>query len=446
MRAQVGKRMLALAALMLFATLAIITRPDPAVAVTPQPATSELLLINANIVDPRARTIRKGNLLIRDGVIAAAPAKAPANFAGQVIDLKGKWVIPGLNDMHVHSFGNPPFSADSDTPGTAAIAQRVLAAGVTGMLDLFGDETGLYQIRAQQRSGELGGADLFASLSCLTAPKGHCTEYGVPTRTMSTPAEARAVVADLALKQPDVIKIVYQTTGSMPSIDKATFTAAVAEARKQRLKTIIHIDTWGEVEDAIQAGATAVTHILDAPIPPGMAERMAKSGIVFIPTLAVETDMIDFAFDPEVLDNPMARAMTKPSVIAAYRTPEFLADFGKRRAAEEARNAIALANVKAVAAAGGKILLGTDAGNWGTIQGYSVHRELIIMVEAGLTPWQALATATTNAGDFLGRRFGVRPGDQASLVVLDASPIANIRNTQAIAMVIHHGKIVSPVR
>lgn len=430
--------------LLLLAVLACILQPGAAVADRPAQtaASDDLLLINASIVDPESRKVRKGNLLIRNGVIAAAPVRPVKGFSGRVIDLKGKWIIPGLNDMHVHSFGNPPFGADSDTPGTPAIAQRVLAAGVTGMLDLFGDESGLYQIRARQRAGELGGADLFTSLSCLTAPKGHCTEYGVPTRTMSTPGEARAVVADLALKRPDVIKIVYQTTGSMPSIDKATFIAAVAEARKQGLKTIIHIDTWGEVEDAIQAGATAVTHIPDAPIPPGMAERMAKSGIVFIPTLAVETDMVDFAFDPEVLDNPMARAMTKPSVIAAYRTPEFLADFGKRRAAEEARNAIALANVKAAATAGVPILLGTDAGNWGTLQGYSVHRELMIMVEAGLSPWRALAASTNLAGDFLGRSFGVNPGDMASLVILDASPIADIRNTQRIAMVIHHDRIV----
>jgi imidazolonepropionase-like amidohydrolase len=185
-----------------------------------------------------------------------------------------------------------------------------------------------------------------------------------------------------------------------------------------------------------------VTHIPDLPIPDGMAARMAKSRIVFIPTLAVETDLLNFVYDPEVLDNPMARALTKPAVIAAYRTEKFRAQSDVKRPADEARNAIARANVKKAADAGVKILLGTDAGNWGTLQGYSVHRELILMVAAGLTPWQALASSTTDAGDFLGRRFGVSPGDEANLVVLNASPIDNIRNTQAISMVIHHGKIV----
>jgi imidazolonepropionase-like amidohydrolase len=78
----------------------------------------------------------------------------------------------------------------------------------------------------------------------------------------------------------------------------------------------------------------------------------------------------------------------------------------------------------------------------GTLQGYSVHRELIRLVDAGLSPWQALAAATTDAGAFLGQAYGVKAGGEANLVVLDASPIENIGNTQAIAYVIHHGAIV----
>ncbi len=88
------------------------------------------------------------------------------------------------------------------------------------------------------------------------------------------------------------------------------------------------------------------------------------------------------------------------------------------------------------------MLTGTDAGNWGVIQGYSVHRELIRLVEAGLSPWEALAASTTNAGAFLGRNFGVEEGDAANLVVLDASPIEDIANTQQINMVIMRGRIV----
>lgn len=424
-------RSLLLTTLLGLALAACATRPDASLQ-------GDLILENARIVDPAAREVREGALLIRDGNIVAELDGAPRGFAGQTVDLAGRWVIPGLNDMHVHSFGNLP----SDFPGTPGVASRVLAVGVTGILDLFGDENSLYQIRAQQHSGELRGAELFTSLSCLTAPSGHCTEYGVATRTMSTSAEARAVVAALAQRNPDVVKIVYEPSRPMPSIDRETLAAAIDEASRRGLKTIIHIGTWDEVRDAIDAGATAVTHIPNEPIPVGMAELMARSGTVWIPTLAVETDYMNFVLDPAVLDNPMARMLTTPNVIEAYQTGEFGADARRDRIAYQDHNPILRASVKAAADAGVTILAGTDTGNRGTLQGYSLHRELMIMVEAGLSPWQALASATTEAGDFLGRPFGVQPGDEANLVVLDASPIADISNTQAIFMVIQRGEIV----
>ena len=93
-------------------------------------------------------------------------------------------------------------------------------------------------------------------------------------------------------------------------------------------------------------------------------------------------------------------------------------------------------------AAGIRILAGTDAGNWGLIHGYSLHRELVRLVEAGLSPREALGASTTDAGEFLGRRFGVQTGDAANLVVLDASPLDNIANTQRISMVVMRGQVV----
>lgn len=81
-------------------------------------------------------------------------------------------------------------------------------------------------------------------------------------------------------------------------------------------------------------------------------------------------------------------------------------------------------------------------GNRGALQGYSAHRELMKLVEGGATPWQALAGNTTLAGEFLGRDYGVSLGDEANLVLLNASPIEDIRNTQRIFAVVHHGQVV----
>ena len=195
-------------------------------ALVPPAGAQDLFLADAHIVDPAKQEIRAGNLLILAGRIVGEPAAVPADFEGTTLSASGKWVIPGLVDLHTHSYGNMAPGNTFDSPGTAAIAERMLTAGVTAFLDLFGREDDLYALRERQRVGEAPGADLFASLSCLTATEGHCTEYGVPTRTMNSPEEARHVVADLAKKRPDAIKIVYAPTGRMPSIDKKTLVAA----------------------------------------------------------------------------------------------------------------------------------------------------------------------------------------------------------------------------
>ncbi len=406
-------------------------------------AAQDLFLTNARIVDPAAREVREGNLLIVDGEIAGSPDRPPAGFAGATIDLQGRWVIPGLNDLHTHSYGNMAPGGVFDGPGTGTVAKRMLYAGVTGFLDLFGREETLFGLRERQRAGAVGGADLFASLSCLTATKGHCTEYGVPTRVMDSPEEARSVVSDLAKKRPDVVKIVYAPTGRMPSIDKETLTAAVATASELGLKTVVHINTWQDARDAVEVGATALTHVPDRePIPADLARLMAERGVYSIPTLAVETDMGPFITDASVLEQPLATVLATADIISAYRTDESVAHASDYAEEARRRTATIFASVKAMADAGVTILTGTDSGNYGTIQGYSIHRELIKLVEAGLTPWQALAAATTEAGRFLGRPYGVNAGDEANLVVLEASPIADIRNTQRVAQVIHHGVIV----
>lgn len=402
-----------------------------------------LYLVDGRIVDPESREVRRGNLLIVDGRIAGAPPHVPPDFAGETVELEGHWVIPGLVDLHVHSYGNMAPGGIVEGLGSLVTARRMLYAGATGFLDLFGLEPALYASRERLRSGESAGAELFISASCLTAPEGHCTEYGIPTRTMASPEEARSHVRELAAKQADVIKIVYARQGRMPSIDRATLAAAVETAREHGLPTVIHVGSWEDVQDGVDLGASAVTHVPDdEPIPAGMAERMAERGVASIPTLAVQTDLREFILDPGVLERPLAVALASEGIRAAYRTDSLAHHAAEWKERAETRRARTLEAVKQMAEAGVSILAGTDAGNWGTIQGFSLHRELEKLVAAGLSPWDALAAATTRAGDFLGRRFGVQPGDEANLVVLDASPIEEIRNTQAIVQVIQRGIVV----
>ncbi|WP_417460469.1 amidohydrolase family protein [Kordiimonas sp.] len=402
----------------------------------------ELLLTGAHIIDVEGKQVRVGNLLIRDGKIAGHLDSPPAGFEGKVVSLDGKWVMPAFVDLHTHSFGDGVPGGRPDALGTPQVANHYLYAGTTAFVDLFGDEETLVDLRARQRAGEFGGADIYASLSCLTAPDGHCTEYGVPTRTMSTPDEARASVADLAKRKPDVIKFVYSPSDDQPSIDLATLEAGIAEATSHGIKTVIHVKTWQEMREAVEAGASAITHTPRGDMPTDIPALLVAHGAVSIPTITVHNEYLNYFFDPAILEAPMAKVLASDRVKAAYKNPDMIARYQPSFDERKARNANTLRSVGALAQGGVTVLLGTDGGNWGTVQGYSVHREMIKLVEAGLDIFQVLDAASTGAADFLGLDYGVKEGAIANLIVLDASPLDDITNTQAISGVIKDGRFV----
>lgn len=404
-----------------------------------------LLLQNAQIVDPVAQKISRGHILIRDGKIAQILNAVPKDFIGEQIDLAGQWVIPGLNDMHVHSFGNMAPGNNLQllmTPGTAKI---MLYCGVTGFLDLFSAESQIFADREQQRKNGTLGADIYCAGPIFTCTKGHGTEYGIPTRVINSPAEAEKEIIELARNKPDVVKIVYDHAAAQyfPTIDHATMTAAIQTANKLGLKTVIHIGTWQDAKEAILAGASAITHLYREEIPDEVVALFKQKNVYSIPTLTVVTELAQIKQNPALLDNALLAAVTTPVLLKAFRDT---ATYDARTKAwlnrQQDRQAIFYKSVQKLAAGGVKIMTGTDCGNLGTFQGFSLHREMQIMVAAGLSPWQALTAATTTPGEFFGQPFGVKVGSIANLVVLNASPIENIANTQNLAMVIHHGKVI----
>jgi imidazolonepropionase-like amidohydrolase len=408
----------------------------------------DLVLTNAQIADPVARTVARGAIWIRDGRIAGRGPSAPSDAPGDRIDLNGRWIIPGLVDLHTHSFGNAAPRGVFDAGGTESTAVRVPRAGVTAFLDLFGAEDYLLQLRDRQRAGEVGGAAIFAAGPCFTATKGHCSEYGVPTRLIDSPDAARKQLAELAPKRPDVVKVVYDHFDygptSMPTIDRATLEALLSAAKIHGLKTIVHVGTWEDVRHAVAAGATAITHVpRDGVVPADVVALMAQHRTYHIPTLVVQGDLAEMYDRPHLLASPLLVAVASDAIRAAYsrgldsvpaRTRSWVARMRTQRDT-------VIESVRRLHAGGVRMLTGTDAGNWGVFQGYSVHREMVRLVEAGLTSWDALAAATTRAGEFLGQSYGVQAGDVANLVVLDASPVAHIENTQRIAMVVMRGRV-----
>jgi imidazolonepropionase-like amidohydrolase len=407
------------------------------------PVTAQTLLItNARVLDVNARTERTANILITDGVIAGFPAVPPKDFNGTVVDAAGRWVMPALSDMHTHSVGNSLPGGGFQMMGPDGVARAALYAGVSRYLDLFSPEDAIFAARGSRAKATTPAADIFAAGPCLTATKGHCSEYGVPTRIVDTPADAAREVNALAAKKPDVVKVVYDHRSyggrSMPTIDRATLDAVVATAKANGLKTIVHVGTWEDLRHAVLAGAAAVTHTPEGLPPADIAALMVKQGTFHIPTLAVQGDYARYIDDPTLLDSPLLQSTIGAKAVAIFKAPPppAMAAWLKFQRAGLATDAM---SVKTLASGGVGMITGTDGGNIAAFQGYSVHRELRLLQEAGLSAWDALIATTSNAGRLLGKKWGMAVGDEGTVVVLDASPLTDMRNTERINTVILRG-------
>jgi len=412
--------------------------------------TGDLWLRNGTVVDPARRTAELRDVLIAGQRIAAVVphGTAPASRVPSV-DVSGKWIIPALVDLHVHVHGNAPL--ETNGPGVAPIqdlgvrgAPKLLArAGVGAFLDLFWPEAEIFGARDSQRARPDGAADIYAAGPCITAPRGHCTEYGVPTTTVTSPADAEAAIQKLAARKPDVVKVVYDTFMAeqfrMPTVSKVTLEALTRASRARGLKTVVHIGKWQDAADAVAAGASAITHLYEAAPPPALLTSMKQAGTYWIPTLVAYTNALLMAQEPALVADPFTKRHVSDAILKTY---EGVSPQSPSVAWQAAYVSSYKATVKAFHDAGVPIALGTDTGNPGAFAGVAVHRELELYVAAGLSPWDALAAATSTPARFLGAPYGVGKGDLASVVVLDASPIADIRNTRAIHMVLVRGQRV----
>ena len=160
-----------------------------------QPAAAQdLALVGATILNPADESTLHGILLIEDGRISRITDAVPPDFPGETLDLTGKFVIPALADLHTHTFGNNSPAGMPQLLGPQGAANAALYTGVAFVLDLFSPEEMILSFRDRKRADEGQGAAIFAAGPCLTATNGHCSGYGIPTRIVNTPEEARREV------------------------------------------------------------------------------------------------------------------------------------------------------------------------------------------------------------------------------------------------------------
>lgn len=466
--------------------------PWPRTSPPPDLAITGATLIDGTGAPPRPET----TILVRGGRVSEVVSDSDADVSGAatVIDAAGKYVIPGLADMHVHLNLGTPLPRDDRTIETALA--RELYYGVTSILAIGGTGASTQSIRAlraRRAAGELRAPTIYGT-------GGHLTLHGThPVYTVMPPAvrraanslagetplsepvnlysvgrglsivrteeAARKAVRERAAGRMDAIKITVESGPTTfgddhPQMSVGMIRAIVDEAGAHGLGVFAHISSLDELEAAVEGGAAGTVHaVWDRPFPDTtLADRMVAAGFYVMPTISLFAGRVSLNYidEPIDLDDPFLRETVSDEEVATLRDPEFIRRFraggqiqldpGSDRAASIQRHMEdLLANVGMLHERGVPLVLGTDTGGPFVFPGYSVHRELELLVRAGLTPMEALEAATNRAAEMLdiADEFGaIEPGKRADLVVLGANPLEDIRNTRTLEAVVAEGRLV----
>ncbi|MFD0448399.1 amidohydrolase family protein [Streptomyces indonesiensis] len=380
-----------------------------------------------------------GAVEFADGVITRVltePTAAPgASASADVIDGTGLTLLPGLIDAHTHVFG-----AESNL-------ELALAFGVTTELDMFMGPPELTQALCTAAGERADLADMRSSGLVASAPGGHPGHAMPLLPTVAGPDEADAFVAARQAEGAHFIKIIVDDGAnhgmSLPALDRATVTALADAAHRRGLLTVAHVSAGWSARLALASGVDMLTHLpLEAALADAFISRTADERRVVIPTLA----MLE-ASAPETSSRPR----TGRSLAADPRIVAYLPDHA-RTAIAEGREGLcvekespehhfthALASVARLHRAGVPVLAGTDT-NYRpdracpVVHGASLHTELALLVEAGLTPAEALTAATSAPATHFGLydRGVIAPGRRADLVLVEGDPTEDITRTRAI--------------
>jgi imidazolonepropionase-like amidohydrolase len=427
------------------------------------PAAKVVAFVNVNVIPmDRQRVLRNQTVIVRENTITtigdSKQVKVPAG--AQSIDGTGKFLIPGLMDMHVHLF------SDDEFPDSLAEDEFkvMIAYGVTTIRLMIGTPEQLV-LREKSAKGEILAPTIFAASPHLTGRK------QPNSQVVTTEAEGRAAVAKAKQDGYDFIKL---TTFLAPEV----YEAIVNEARKQNIRVvghadsrsvglqralksrqqIEHLDSYLEAllpETAPVKGSVSDLYVynpknwesidyLDEKKIPELARLTVDANPFVTPTL----HLFKFTFgkgrtDESFLAQPDIRFYPQKTVEqwtrASKRYLSTAAPIEKREKFIRIRNQI----VKAIYDAGGKIMAGSDTPEWLMLYGHTLHLELIDLRDAGLSNYAALETATRNPAMFLGlleQAGTIAEGKRGDLVLLDANPLEDIANTQKRAGVMIRGR------
>ena len=424
------------------------------------------------------RVLADATVLIDGERITAVGPRASLKVppGAQVLDLAGKYIIPGLVDGHIHFFQSGGLYTRPDgldlrkrvpyaqeirqiRAGMGQLFRRYLRCGVTTVVDMGGPMWN-FEVRQQARREPLAPRVFVAGPLIASYQPPQLQHDDLPIIRVTSVDQALALARKQIARKPDLVKIWYVVSKKAALDPEAFFPVARAvadEAHKHKLPVFIHATELETAKKAIRAGADVLVHsVVDRPIDDEFIRLARARKVIVIPTMWVFNSYAA-VYSKQLRLMTVEHMLGDPRIIGTLLQMHELADseLGPRQKKLLAEmkpikpRPVILENLRRMQQAGITVALGTDAGNVGVLHGPSVFHDMALMAQAGLTPHQILVAATYNGARLVGQQQqlgSVEPGKLADLVVLDADPLADIQHTTRIHRVLKGGRLLHPLQ